>query len=207
MAYLCKDGETRERIRLYIDEYIRENMTSPSIRDIAGGTGISRAMVQRYMAAMRKEGEIDYGRRDITTEFTRRLDKDRVVVGKSGTVSCGVPKEPFREAGEYFSIPRSWVGEGVFYIVEADGDSMVDVGIENGDLVIIRQQSSAEDGDIVVALVDGEETTLKRLYYMPKQKAYRLHAENVRYEEARRDRIVKNLTVQGVAVKVIKSLK
>ena len=206
MAYLCNNEETRQRILDYIDEYVRENLISPSIRDIAEGTGISRAMVQRYMAAMRKDGEIDYGRRNVTTDFTRRLSRDRVVVGKSGNVSCGVPKEPFLESEEFFSIPKSWVGEGVFYIVEASGDSMIDAGIADGDLVIVRSQQDAEDGQIAVVLVDGSETTLKRFYREKGKRAFRLHAENATYTGEARDRIVKDAQVQGVAVRVIKKL-
>ena len=207
MPYLCKDEETRARIKEYIDEYTRANLASPSIRNIAEGTGISRAMVQRYMAAMRKDGEIDYGRRNVTTDFTRRLSKDRVVVGKSGNVSCGVPREPFLESEEFFSIPKSWVGEGVFYIVEASGDSMIDAGISDGDLVIVKQTNEVQEGALVVALVEGAETTLKRLYCEPEQKAFRLHAENATYTPERRDRIVRDVQVQGVAVKVLKDLK
>lgn len=203
MAYLCKDGETRERILSYIDEYVREYMRSPSIRDVAMGTGISRAMVQRYMAAMRDEGVIDYTRGDASTAFTRKIDRDRVLVGKSGNIACGVPREPAVDFGEYVSLPKSWLGDGVFFILEASGDSMVDAGIDDGDLVLVRQQETAEDGDIAVVLVDGSETTLKRFYRLPEKKAYRLHAENRAYA----DRVVTDAVVQGIAVKVLKNLK
>ena len=207
MPYLCKDEETRARIKEYIDEYTRANLASPSIRNIAEGTGISRAMVQRYMAAMREEGEIEYGRRNVKTEFTRRLSTELAVVGKLGSVSCGVPKDPCTEAEEYVSLPRQWLGDGSYYMVEADGDSMVDAGISDGDLVLVRAQSKAKDGDIVVALVDGTETTLKRFYRIPKSRAFRLHAENATYTGEARDRTVRNLAVQGIAVKVIKTLR
>ena len=207
MGYLCRDEHTKEAIKAYINEYARERGGSPSIREIAAGTGISRAMVQRYMASMREAGELEYGRRDVTTEFVRKWEKDFVVVARLGSVSCGIPKEPSTQAGEYYSIPRAWVGEGEFYMVEADGDSMVDVGIDDGDLVIVRQTAEARDGSLVIALVEGNETTLKRLYREPEQRAFRLHAENATYTAERRDRIVRDVQVQGVAVKVLKDLK
>ena len=207
VAYLCKDEATRNAIRDYINEYTREHLSSPSIREIAAGTGISRAMVQRYMAAMREEGELEYGRRDVCTSFTRGLDREQVLAVRLGTVSCGIPKEPFPDAAECITFPRSLVGEGLFYVVEADGDSMVDVGIEDGDLVIVRRQSDAADGEIAVVLIDGSETTLKRFYRLPDRAAYRLHAENRTYPGEERDRIVTNAEIQGVAVKVLKDLK
>ena len=203
MAYLCKDGETRKQILSYIEEYVREYMRSPSIRDVAMGTGISRAMVQRYMAAMHDEGVIDYTRSDASTAFTRKIDRDRVLVGRSGSIACGVPREPGVDFGEYVSLPKSWLGDGVFYILEASGDSMIGAGIEDGDLVLVRQAETADDGSLAVVLVDGSETTLKRFYRDPKRKAYRLHAENPAYP----DRIVKDAVVQGIAVKVLKNLK
>lgn len=207
MAYLCKNGETQKKIQSFINEYVQKHVVSPSIRDIAAGTGLSRATVQRYMAAMRERGEIDYGRRNITTEFTRRIETERAVVMQVGAVSCGIPKDPYEGGCEYVSIPRSWVGEGIFYIVEADGDSMTDAGIDDGDLVIVRKTDEAADGEIAVVLVDRSETTLKRFYRMPSERAYRLHAENSSYRGEARDRIVKNAEIQGVAVRVIKKLQ
>ena len=78
---------------------------------------------------------------------------------------------------------------------------MVGAGIQDGDLVLIRQQETAEIGDIVVALVDNE-VTLKRLEFDEDRKSYYLHPENKRM----RDIYVDQLTVQGVAVKVLKDL-
>lgn len=207
MGYLCRDDETKNAIKAYINDYARERGGSPSIREIAAGTGISRAMVQRYMAAMRQAGELDYTRRDVATDFVKKWEKDFVVIAKLGSISCGIPKEPSTQAGEYYSIPRSWVGEGEFYMVEADGDSMVDVGIDDGDLVIVRQTNEVLEGALVVALVEGTETTLKRLYCEREQRAFRLHAENATYCPEKRDRVVRDLQVQGVAVKVLKDLK
>ena len=207
MAYLCKDEQTRAKIRDFINAYTRDRMRSPSIREIAEGTGISRAMVQRYMAAMRDGGEIDYGRRSVSTDFTRRLDTDTVLAMKIGAISCGVPKEPYPDAYEYVALPRSLVGEGEFYIVEAAGDSMVDAGIDDGDLVVVRRQSDAPDGAIAVVLVDSAETTLKRFFRLSDRQAFRLHAENRSYTGEMRDRIVTSAEIQGVAVKIIKSVK
>ena len=78
---------------------------------------------------------------------------------------------------------------------------MIDAGIDDGDLVLIRQQETADVGDIVVALVENE-NTLKRLEYNERRGRYYLHPEN----ETMEDIYVENLSVQGVAVKVLKDL-
>ena len=96
-------------------------------------------------------------------------------------------------------LPESLFGRGEFFLLRARGDSMIGAGIEDGDLVLIRQQSTAEYNQIVVALVD-DEATLKR--FRPKEDHICLHPENNRYE----DIIVDRCLIQGVAVKVIKDL-
>ena len=79
---------------------------------------------------------------------------------------------------------------------------MIDAGIDDGDLVVIRQQSSADDGQIVVALID-DEATLKRYYRDDRNQRIRLHPEN----ETMEDIFVDNCLIQGIAVKVIKDLQ
>ena len=78
---------------------------------------------------------------------------------------------------------------------------MIDAGIDDGDLVLIHQQDTANEGDIVVALVESE-NTLKRLAYDERKNRYYLHPENETYD----DIYVENLSIQGVAVKVLKDL-
>ena len=189
MAYLCKDKKTREVIREYIDQYIGEQRRSPSIRDIAAGTGISRAMVQRYMAAMREDGEIDYGRRDIETAFSKRLDQNGAIV------------EVYGADGEeaYVSVPRTWVGEGEFFMITVSDDSMSGVGITEGDEVIIRRGGEFADGDIVAAEVRGE-IVIRRA--TRRASGVMLAAENARYS----DRMYDEDDVIGVAVRAIKNL-
>ena len=82
------------------------------------------------------------------------------------------------------------------------GDSMIEAGIDNGDLVLIRQQNYADEGQIVVALME-DEATLKRFYPEPKKHRIRLHPENSRMD----DIYVDNCEIQGVAVKVLKDLE
>lgn len=119
-----------------------------------------------------------------------------------GRVSCGLPKYAEENIEEYVSLPVSLFGQGRFFILRADGESMIEAGIEDGDMVVIRQQSTASEGQIVVALVE-DETTLKRYYIDKRRRCVRLHPENSEME----DIYVNDCIIQGVAVHVIKALE
>ena len=119
-----------------------------------------------------------------------------------GKIACGQTKDGADNEGKVFPICDSVLDSGEYFVVVADGDSMVDAGIDEGDYIIVKSQSTADDGDIVVALIE-EETTLKRLYHDHKNKKIILHPENTEYK----DMIYGDLCIQGVAVHVIKRLK
>lgn len=92
-------------------------------------------------------------------------------------------------------------GKGTFFLLRANGESMIDAGISPGYLILVRKQSEAMDGDIVVALV-GNENTLKRYFVDKENKQIRLHPEN----KTMKDIVVTGCKIQGVAVNVIKNL-
>ena len=200
-----KNTETKNSIKSYIDSFYFERGMAPTIREIEEGTGIPRPTVQRYLTAMRDAGEIEYhgGRRRIETEKTQKLqDSGYVSVAVVGSIACGPLGFAEENIEEYIRLPASFVGVGTFFMLYARGDSMTGAGIEDGDLVLVRQESEVPEGKIVVALVDGE-ATLKRFYHTEREGVYRLHPENDAYE----DIFVGELSIQGVAVSVIKKLK
>lgn len=80
-----------------------------------------------------------------------------------GRIAAGTPIEALRDETTFLQVPRSLLGRGEHYALEVEGDSMVEAGILDGDTVLIQRAEAAESGTIVVALVDGEEVTLKRL--------------------------------------------
>ncbi len=90
-------------------------------------------------------------------------DSDAMQLPLYGRIAAGTPIEALRDYSNYVDVPASIMGNGEHYALEVDGDSMVDAGILDGDTVIIERCDSAENGTIVVALVDNEEATLKRL--------------------------------------------
>ena len=197
-----KNSEYFIQIEEFIKEYYEKNGISPSMREISQKVGISCATVQRYLSTMRDEGRIKYsGHRSIMSSQSVRDFGEILKVPVLGRVSCGLPKYAEENIEEYINLPTSIFGNGNFYILYASGDSMIEAGINDGDMVLIRVQNTADVGDIVVALID-DEATLKRYYPDPVHKRIRLHPEN----RSMKDIIVSDCIVQGVAVKLIKDL-
>lgn len=198
-----KDCDLMRNIKKFTEEFFVANKRQPSLREISEGLQIGKTTVYRYLHAMDENGMIAYNGTDgVTTELIQRIRTAAATVAVLGEVACGIPKYAEENIETYLELPRQLVGEGVFYILRASGDSMTEAGIDDGDLVVIRKQSAAEPGDIVVALV-GDEATLKTYYPDRQKRCIRLHPENGKYE----DIVTETAIIQGVAVKVIKDLK
>lgn len=125
-----------------------------------------------------------------------------VEVPMMGRIAAGVPIEAISHISHHVAVPGSMLsGKGQHYALEVKGDSMIDAGINDGDIVVIREQSTAETGDIVVALVEDAEATLKR--FRRKGSMILLEAANPAYEtRIIPDHLVK---VQGRLVGLIRS--
>ena len=196
-----RNVELMNRIIEFAEQYYLENSSSPSVRVISDKFGIGVSTAYRYLLEMDERGLITYDGKRISNDRIEKLNSNSGVIRAAvvGSIACGIPNLAEENVEEYVSLPRSMFGDGEFFILRANGESMIDAGIETGDLVVIRKQTCAEDGQIVVALVE-DEATLKRLY-RDKGKV-RLHPEN----RAMDDIIVDDCIIQGVAVKVIKDL-
>ena len=184
----------------FIETYRSEQGISPSIYDIAEGTGIPKTTVSRYLAVLEERGQLRRAsRRGLVPVEKDEGESERVPL--LGSIACGIPKLAEENIESYVRLPVALFGRGPFYLLRAWGDSMVNAGIEDGDLVLIRQQDTANPGQIVVALM-GEEATLKRYYPEPLQHRIRLQPENEHMEPI----YVRDCLIQGVALKVIKEL-
>lgn len=195
-----KDKTLMAAIEKFVSDYTDSNGISPTMQEVADGVGSSKATVQRYIAQLCEDGILDYsGYRTMTSTKTKAA---AIRVPVLGTIACGIPKFAEENIEEYVRLPVALFGKGNFFILRAYGDSMIEAGIDNGDLVLIRQQNYADEGQIVVALME-DEATLKRFYPEPKKHRIRLHPENSRMD----DIYVDNCEMQGIAVKVLKDLE
>lgn len=183
--------------QLAILEFIRNEVRlkgyPPSVREIGEAVGLaSSSTVHGHLDRLEKKGLI---RRDPTKpraiELLNQDDLDdssqfaqtvaRVpVVGK---VTAGIPITATENIEDYFPLPMQYVGEENVFMLNVMGDSMIEAGIVNGDYVIVRQQQTANNGDIVVAMTEDDEATVKTFY---KEKDHiRLQPENPTYEPLR----------------------
>lgn len=195
-----KDKTLMAAIEKFVSDYTDSNGISPTMQEVADGVGSSKATVQRYIAQLCDDGILDYsGYRTMTSTKTKAA---AIRVPVLGTIACGIPKFAEENIEEYVRLPVALFGKGNFFILRAYGDSMIEAGIDNGDLVLIRQQNYADEGQIVVALME-DEATLKRFYPEPKKHRIRLHPENSRMDNI----YVDNCEIQGIAVKVLKDLE
>ena len=175
-------------------EYIRSTAESrgypPSVREIAEALGLrSPSTVHSHISSLVKYG---YLRRDPSkpraievvgrTEepISSRPSQPGREVPLVGRIAAGTPILAEEDIQDTYTLPTEIVGTGPVFMLEVRGDSMIDVGILNGDFVVVRRQPDALDGEIVAALVDGEEATIKRLERKDGQVI--LHAENEAYE-------------------------
>lgn len=156
-----KSTELMGTIKAFVEEYYKKYRHSPSTTEIADAVGIARGTAYKYLVAMNDNGMIRYDGQQISTDKTDKIRTDLTSVVLLGSVSCGVPTLEEEYAEEYVSLPQALFGKGTFYLLRANGESMIDAGIEPGDLVLIRKQEEAKEGDIVVALVDNENTDRK----------------------------------------------
>lgn len=199
--------ETKDKIRRAIDELYKKHLRSPSPQDVAEFLGMDRTTVWRYIKEMDLDEQVAYKKRKaITTDITHKVETEQVSIPLAGSIPCGTPEEQEEVIETYFSFPRVLLGAGEFFMLKAQGDSMVDAGIESGDLVIIRRETEARVGQIVAALCDGFESTLKTLAQDSDGKLY-LQVENHTYSENNQKIIPHSLSIQGIAVRVIKALE
>ena len=156
-------------------DHIRETVAArgypPSVREIGEAVGLSSpSTVHSHLNSLVEAGAI---RRDpskpraimvMDTPTAPRVDDRRTRdIPVLGRIAAGAPVLAAEQVEEVLPLPTELVGDGPVFLLEIKGDSMVDAGIHHGDLVAIHMQSDARDGEIVAALIDGEEATVKRL--------------------------------------------
>ena len=128
-------------------------------------------------------------------------NKTNLLLTIYGKVSCGKLKFIDDNVEGYVEIPSSILGEDKYFVLKSDGDSMINAGINKDDLLVIKMQSYAENGDIAVVELDNE-VTVKRFYKLEDKQQYKLHPENEKYE----DIYLEKCNILGVAIKIIKDI-
>lgn len=198
-----KNQHLIENIIAYINEQFSLTSKAPTMREIASEFNVSSACVWKYIKEMNEKGLVSNSGeyRGIKTKKMQKTQSNVSQVAIVGSIACGSPILAEQNIEGYISVSNDFLGYGTFFVLRANGSSMINAGISDGDYVVVRQQESAEQGQIVVALIDNE-TTLKRYYLDNKKRKVRLHPEN----DTMKDMYFDHIQIQGVAVKVIKDL-
>lgn len=194
----------------FIKKYMVAHGFPPSVREICAGMGLSSpATAHTHLKELEAKGFIRKQNSKFRTiellvdnEFAVKEEKEDVVtVPLLGKISCGNPIEAIENPDEFFTLPASLIParESIFTL-KCSGDSMINVGIYDGDIVIIQKQSVAKSGDIVAAMTDDAEVTLKTFY---KEKDHiRLQPENDKLSPI----ILNNCTILGKAIGIYRKL-
>ena len=199
-----KSEDIMSEILEYINETFFNTREVPSVQEIADYIGIAKSSASRYLTEMESRGMLRrnnsfYG---LETNKMRKATRNIMMVPMVGNIACGTPILAEENIESYLTISGDFLGQGECFALRAQGDSMINVGINDGDYVVIRKQSFADEGQIVVAMVNNGDCTLKRYFIDRQKKKVRLHPENDEME----DMYYKEVAIQGVAIKVIKNI-
>lgn len=168
---MAKLTERQQQVYNYIRETVNARGYPPSVREICDAVGLSSpSTVHSHIASLVKAGLL---RKDASKPraieildpvASRPVSEDRIrQVPLLGRIAAGSPILAAEDVEDVFPLPTDIVGTGPIFMLRIKGDSMIEAGILEGDYVVIRRQPDANDGDIIVALVEGEEATVKRL--------------------------------------------
>ena len=174
-------GDTQKRILDYIESYIEENGYAPSVREIGQAVDLkSTSTVHGHLNRLEKKGLLHREAMKPRTIDVIRDDKPQMMkLPILGKVAAGVPILAEENAEGFVQLPDEIIGSGEHFVLEIRGDSMISAGIMNGDFVVVKRQQTAQNGDIVIAMID-DEATCKRYFKEPDR--IRLQPENPRMQ-------------------------
>ncbi|WP_128660742.1 transcriptional repressor LexA [Paenibacillus sp. 598K] len=205
---MSKISNRQQSILEFIKTEVKEKGYPPSVREIGEAVGLaSSSTVHGHLDRLEKKGLI---RRDPTKpraieildqepgEIPFPLAVSKVpVVGK---VTAGIPITATENIEEYFPLPTHFVGDNQVFMLNVVGESMIEAGIHHGDYVIVRQQQTANNGEIVVAMTEDDEATVKTFY---KEKDHiRLQPENATMKPL----LLKRVTILGRVIGVFRDI-
>ena len=175
----------QEKLLQFINNFQIKSNVTPSFDEMKDGLGLkSKSGIHRILSALEERGYIkklnNRARAIEVLKFpnnkTEHSNNNSITIPILGKIAAGHPIDAITDNTNYIDIPQSLLGKGEYFLLEVEGDSMINAGIFDGDQVIIEKRNDAKNGEIVVALIDNNEATLKRIYKRGQQLA--LQPEN-----------------------------
>ena len=203
----------QEKLLKFIIDYQKQNNVTPSFDEMKDGLDLkSKSGIHRIVSALEERGYIKkLNNRARAIEIIKNINLIDTESGKNknniisipilGKIAAGLPIEAISDNTNYIELPETLLKKGEYFILNVEGDSMIEAGIFDGDQIVIRKANNANNGEIVVALIDNNEATLKRIFKRGQQVA--LQPENSNYKTViyGPDRI----QIQGVLKHLIRS--
>jgi repressor LexA len=206
---VTKISTRQQAILNFIKTEVRGKGYPPSVREIGEAVGLaSSSTVHGHLDRLEKKGlirrdptkpraiEILDGQSDEAAQFALSVSRVPLI----GKVTAGVPIMATENIEEYFPLPSHYVGDYNVFMLNVVGDSMIEAGIHDGDYVIVRQQQTANNGEIVVAMTEEDEATVKRFY--KEKDHFRLQPENSALEPI----LLNQVTILGKVVGLFRDI-
>lgn len=187
----------------FLNSYIQQQGYAPTIEEIATHFSLrSLATVHKHLSNLQEKGLIrrEWNRSRALELVPSDVRVEAVELPLLGLVAAGSPIEAI-ETSETIFVPESMVGRRETYVLQVKGDSMIDEQIRDGDYVIVENRQTADDGEMVIALLDGENVTLKKLYREGGGRV-RLQPANARLEPIFVDQ--DRIRIQGVVIGILR---
>lgn len=191
------------RVLTYIRDYSAARGYAPTMQELADEFEVSKVTVFEHIATLQRKGLLRRSRHKARSlrlsDDIRFPDEKPTVIPLAGTIAAGLPIEAI-EQREFLNLEDVFVSPHGNFALRVRGDSMIGDNICDGDFVVCERRETARDGEMVVALLDEGEATLKRAFRT--SSGIRLQASNPAYEPI----IAKNVRIQGVVVGVLRRL-
>jgi repressor LexA len=185
----------------FVRDFLKEYGYAPSFNEIMEKCELSaRSTVHEHLTSLVSKGYLKRDKRKERGLCLPEKRKEYLELPLLGSIACGEPLEAIQESGQTVKVARESSLKGNLYALRAKGNSMVGEGIFDGDIIIIRKQEVADNGNTVVGVIDDNEATLKK-YYQEKD-SIRLQPANPEFKPMYR----KYVEIRGVVVKIIRNL-
>jgi len=193
----------QKQILDFVGQHIAHEGYAPTIEEIGSHFGLrSLATVHKHLTNLQRKGLIkrEWNRSRALELVPSQMEVRAVELPLLGRVAAGSPIQAIESAETVF-VPEDMLGRGETYVLQVKGDSMIEEQIRDGDYVIVENRQEARDGEMVIALIDGENVTLKKLFREPGRRV-RLQPANARLDPIYVD--ADRLQVQGVVIGVLR---
>jgi len=195
-------SKRQKQVLDFIKSYKKKHKYSPSLEEIKKDLGISSISTAHYhVKRLQESGRLQKGYNQPRAVFLTK-EKETIEIPVVGTIAAGQPIEAIEVPDETITITKNEIGKfGNHYALRVQGNSMIDEGIFDGDIVVIRHQPVADNGQAVVAIINDNEATLKKIYR--EKDRFRLQPANPLFPPI----YTKELEIRGVVIKIIRNFE